>query len=89
MAKSESSVITPTGHGTGETEGDKSPRSFIPRAEAHNKAWLSWKSDDCLHGLKKHHVNANGTIREIEDAEPALEREKPKGISSRQWNRSE
>ena len=66
------------------TKGEKYPRAHISRAEANNRAWLSWKTHGCEHGLKSHKVNPDGTIEEIEDSDPEPRR-KPKSISQRQW----
>lgn len=79
-------IITPDGPRTEEIEGEEHQRAFVPRAEAHDKAWLPWKSNGCERGLKTHGVNPDGSIREIMET-TATSRQKPKAISSRQWER--
>jgi len=51
-------------------------------------AFLEWTSNACTHGLKRHHVEADGSIREIGDRScQAAPQKKPKGVSARQWGR--
>lgn len=46
--------------------------------------WLPWSSNGLAHGLKRHPVNQNGTVREVGDRAP---KPKPEGIRMRQARR--
>ena len=65
-------------------EGGTYRRSHVPRDEARGLAWLRWQSNGCDHGLRPHHVNSDGTVREIGDPEPTA---KPDVIRMRQARR--
>ena len=50
------------------------------------RAFLTWKSNGCEHGIRPHFVLDSGKIVEIGDRS-GKSRKKPKMISSRQWGR--
>jgi len=77
--------VIPAGPRTEETEGEEHHRTHIPRDEAKSLVWLSWRSNACEHGLTRHRFEKNGTIVEIGDLGPVVQRKKPKSVSSRQW----
>jgi hypothetical protein len=60
-------------------------RAHIPPYEAQGRAWLSWKSNGCDHGLKLHKVGLDGVVQEARDSAcPAATRKKPNAVSLRQ-----
>jgi hypothetical protein len=81
-----SSISVLPGHRTGDMEGREHRRAFTPSSEAHDRAWLTWRSNGCERGLKAHRVAADGSIVEIYDPAPEARR-KPKAVSARQWGR--
>ena len=71
-------------HSTSPSTREAAParrREHVPRDEAINRTWLTWQSNGCKHGLKRHVVALDGNVQEIND----LPRRKPKQVSSRQW----
>ena len=66
------------------TKGEKCQRSHVPSHEARGLAWLPWRTHGCDHGLRPHHVNSDGTVREIGDPDPTA---KPDVIRVRQARR--
>lgn len=77
-------AIYPAWSRTRDTKGGE--HRHVSRDEALGRAWLSWRSHGCDHGLKPHKIGPAGAIRETGDRAPeATSRRKPKAVSSRQW----
>jgi len=72
--------------GAGEPPGRAAGGDYrhAPRSdEAHGRAWLTWRSCGCEHGIKGHKVAEDGSIIEVQEIKRP--RKKPKAVSARQW----
>ncbi|OPY50751.1 MAG: hypothetical protein A4E48_01749 [Methanosaeta sp. PtaU1.Bin060] len=81
----ESATGTPTPRREPETTKEREyRRAHVSRDEARGLAWLPWSSNGQEHGLKRHPVNQDGTVREIGDRAP---KPRPDAIRMRQARR--